>query len=197
MTSSWDLGLTIDARGHDDTQVRVVRWAGLTSEHLTVRVGTVLVHCIDGAGAMSAGRAWAAARLEAEDWRPPLREPSPTARPAAAGAAYPVGSVVFEGRQPWQVRRAGDALEVVVGPLAVRAHDITALDTHIRAWAEASALAARVFPGKAVPFGQLVEHQRRQTIRALDESPTRRAPKRRQTAVPPPPPGRGQSRDRD
>jgi hypothetical protein len=84
-----------------------------------------------------------------------------------------------------------------VGPLAVRAHDITALDTHIRAWAEASALAARVFPGKAVPFGQLVEHQRRQAIQALDDAPTRRTPRRRQTAMPPTPPRRGQSRDRD
>lgn len=88
--------------------------------------------------------------------------------------AYPVGSILFEGRQPWHVDVSAAALGVTVGPLQVRAYDTTALETHIRAWTEASAVAARLFPGKAVPFARLVELERRAALRAIDEPIERR-----------------------
>ncbi len=99
-----------------------------------------------------------------------------------------MGSIIFEGRQHWQASNTGDAIEVTVGPLLVRVRDMTALDTHVRAWTEASALAARVYPGKSLPFAQLVAQQRVAVLRALDSQPTRRParkPKGRPPGIPP------------
>ena len=176
MTNSWDLNLSIDARGHDDTSVTVVPGAGPSSAHLKVRAGTVIVHGLDAASAMSAARAWAAAQLTADQtWQPPLRDIPRPVRPAGLGAAYPVGSIILDGRQPWHVDRAGHALAVTVGPLQVRAHDMTALETHIRAWTEAAAVATRLFPGRALPFARLLEHERRERLRAIDEPSNRRS----------------------
>lgn len=174
MTDSWDLSLSIDAHGHDDTAVTVVPGVGSGSAHLKVRAGTVIVHCIDGASAMSAARAWAAAQLSSPQWQPALRDTRRPVPPGGLGAAYPLGSVIFEGRQPWHVDRVGHALAVTVGPLQVRAHDMTALQTHIRAWTEAAAIAARVFPGRAVPFARLLEQERRERLRVVDEPIDRR-----------------------
>lgn len=192
MTSSWDLSFIIDAHGHDDTQVSVVPGYGPSSPHLKVRTGLVLVQCLDGAAAMSAARAWAVARLATTHWLPPLHEARRPPTPHGAGAAYPLGSIIFEGRQPWHVENVGMALSVTVGPLQVRLHDVTAVDTHVRAWTEASAVAARLFPGKAVPFARMVEHERISALRAMDAQ-NERLRQRRKTIIPPPP-GRDQVR---
>jgi hypothetical protein len=187
MTSSWNLSLSLDARGHDDTHVSVVPTGG-RSPHLKVRVGGVVIHCLDAAAVMSAARAWAAARLGGSDWRPPLREGQRPPEVMDRGAAYPVGSIIFEGRQQWQAANTGGAIEVTVGPLLVRVRDMTALDTHVRAWTEASALAARVYPGRVLPFSQLVEQQRVATLRAEDARLERKPPrntKGRPPAIPP------------
>jgi hypothetical protein len=174
MSNSWDLSLSIDAHGHDDTAVAVVPGVGSSRAHLKVRAGTVVVHCIDGSSAMSAARAWAAAQLSALEWQPPLRDIRPPAPPAGSRAAYPAGSIIFEGRQPWHVDRVGHALAITVGPLQVRAYDMTALETHIRAWTHAAAVATRVFPGRAVPFARLLEQERHERLRAVDEPIDRR-----------------------
>lgn len=206
MTSSWDLSLTIDAHGHDDTQVSVVPGRGPGSPHLKVRAGLVVVHCLDGAAAMSAARAWAAARLAAMTWLPPLHETRQDPAPHGYGAAYPVGSIIFDGRQPWHVEQVGPAMSVTVGPLQVCAHDLTALDTHMRAWTEASAVATRLFPGKAVPFARLIEHERLAALRAIDSEAERRRPRRNPRPASSPPQhsrdprrdeGPGQTRGRD
>lgn len=185
MTSSWDLSLSIDAHGHDDTQVGVVPGFVGGSPHLKVRTGLVIVHCLDAAAAVTAGLAWASARLAGMTWLPPLND---TRRPhTETGAAYPMGSIYFEGRQPWHLELVDSSLSVTVGPLQVIAHDATALDTHIRAWTEASAVATRLFPGKAVPFARLVEHQRIAQLRALDREAERRGGKGRPNPLDPPP----------
>jgi hypothetical protein len=179
MTTAWDLTLSIDAHGHDDTHV-AARPAGTGSQQLVVRVGLVTVHCLDGASAMSAGLAWATARLHARSWLPDLQdhpEQWPTAARADSseyGAAYPTGSVLLEGRQRWQVTPRGMALGITVGPLHVTVHDWTALDTHVRAWTEATAIATRVFPGKSMPFSRLVDQARRNASREWDAQIERR-----------------------
>jgi hypothetical protein len=188
MTESWALSLSIDAQGHDDTQVSIAKGVGGGGPHLKVRTGPVLVHCLGPAAAMSAAQAWASARLAAMSWLPPLedrRGPAPTPS-AGLGAAIPCASLIFDGRQPWHVERVGPAMSITVGPLQVIARDATALDTHIRAWTEASAVAARLFPGRAVPFSRLIEHERIAQLRALDQKAEQRR-RRRRPSLPVPP----------
>lgn len=174
MTTSWELSLSIEARGHDDTHVGVVPGHGGRSPHLNVRVGTVVVHCLDPRAVMSSAEAWAKARVEAESWMPAIRDPRQRPPASGYGAAYPAASVILDGRQRWQVSHAGPVLDVTVGPLLVRVHDVTALETHVRAWAQASAVATRAFPGKAVPFARLVEHARYAEIRSLETAQVQR-----------------------
>lgn len=181
MTTAWDLTLSIDARGHDDTRVATLPAGSGGQRQLLVRVGLVTVHCLDGASAMSAGLAWATARFHARSWLPDLDAPLEPTPPGAAagssefGAAYPTGSILLDGRQRWQVTPRGMALAVTVGPLQVRVHDWTALDTHVRAWTEASAVASRLFPGKSLPFNQLVNQARRNACREWDATVDRRS----------------------
>jgi hypothetical protein len=179
MTTSWDLTLSIDAHGHDDTQVSAPPLGGSSGSQLLVRVGLVTVHCLDGASAMSAGLAWASARLHAREWLPDLetQDDEWARRPPATpgfGAAFSSGSVIFDGRQRWQVTPRDTTLVVTVGPLQVTVHDWTALDTHVRAWTEASAVATRLYPGKAMPFNQLVNVARKDALREIDAQVDRR-----------------------
>jgi hypothetical protein len=174
MTTSWELSLSIEARGHDDTHVGVVPGHGGRNPHLNVRVGTVVVHCLDPRAVMSSAEAWAKARVEAESWMPAIRDPRQRPPASGYGAAYPAASVILDGRQRWQVSHAGPVLDVTVGPLLVRVHDVTALDTHVRAWTQASAIASRTFPGKAVPFARLVEHARYAEVRSLETARVQR-----------------------
>jgi hypothetical protein len=196
MTDSWDLSLSIDAHGHDDTQVSVARGVGERSPHVRVRTGLVLVHCLGPAAAMSAAQAWACARLAGMTWLPRLddrRRPAPQGR----GAAYPSASVIFDGRQQWHVEQVGAAMSITVGPLQVLAHDATALDTQIRAWTEASAVAARLFPGQAVPFSRLVEHERIAQLKAIDRQAGQRSRRHLPRPSAPPAPGRDGPGDLD
>jgi hypothetical protein len=188
MTDEWKLSLSIDAHGHDDTHVGVVRAVGEGPPHLKVRTGGVIVHCLGPAAAMSAAEAWACARLAGETWLPAQDNRRPSAPAPHLGVAYPSASIIFDGRQPWHLDHVGPAMSITVGPLKVVAYDVTALDTHIRAWTEASAVATRLFPGKAVPFARLVEHQRIGQLRALDRQPAPRRP--RKPVRPPEPPRR-------
>lgn len=174
MTTPWELSLSIESRGQDDTHVSVVPGHGGSSPHLNVRVGSVVVHCLDARAVMSSSEAWAKARVEAESWMPAIRRPRPTSPTTGYGAAYPAASVILDGRQRWQVSHTGPALDVTVGPLLVRVHDVPALETHIRAWTQASAIAARAFPGKAVPFARLVEHARYAEVRSIEAARDRR-----------------------
>lgn len=163
MPKPWDISLFVDAVGHDQARVRVGRGGHEQRPHLTVQTGGVLVYCIDAASAMSAAQAWAAARVRISDWLP-TELPARLAPVPGYGAAHPAGSVIFEGSQPWNVSTRGEGLTVTVGCLSVRVRDWTALDTHVRAWSEASAVALRIFPGRAVPFTQLVERARISSI---------------------------------
>lgn len=174
MTTSWELSLSIEARGHDDSHVGVVPRHGGSSPHLNVRVGTVVVHCLDPRAVMSSAEAWAKARVEAESWMPAIRGPRQRPPASGYGAAYPAASVILDGRQRWQVSHTGPVMDVTVGPLLVRVHDLTALETHVRAWAQASAIAVRAFPGKAVPFARLVEHARYAEVRSLETARVQR-----------------------
>ena len=163
MTKPWDISLFVDAVGQDEARVRVGRGGHEQRPHLIVRTGLVLVYCLDAQAAMSTAQAWAAARVRISDWLPT----EPPARPAPApgfGGAHPGGSVIFEGRQPWNLSTRGEGLTVTVGPLSVRVRDWTALDTHVRAWSEASAVAMRIFPGRSVPFTKLLERARISSI---------------------------------
>lgn len=172
MTASWALSLSIDAHGHDDTNVRHWRAAGPGRDHLVVRVGMVTVFCLDGDAASSAGLAWATARLKAREWLPDLdsddRLPAAPVHDRRYGGAFPAGSLILDGRQRWNVVPRPDHLAVTVGPLRVNVYDFTALDTHVRAWTEATALATRLFPNKAVPFSLLVNQARKNALRDVD-----------------------------
>lgn len=171
MSTSWDLSLSVDAHGHDDTSVRTWPSRGAGRDHLVVRVGMVTVFCLDGDAATSAGLAWATARLKAREWLPDLQDDHRRFPPAAErgyGGAFPAGSLIFDGRQRWNVVPRADRLAVTVGPLQVNVHDFTALDTHVRAWTQASALATQLFPNRAVPFNMLVTQARRNALRDVD-----------------------------
>lgn len=169
----------MDAFGHDDTHVSI-QTAWDHRRHLQVRTGSVLIYCLDGAALTSTAQAWAAAQVHAADWLP-RNQAAPPDRPTAAGAAYPVGSVIFTGRQPVNLSTQGDGLLVTVGCVQIRVRDNTALDTHVRAWAQASDLGTRVFPGRAAPFGHLLHEARISSIqRAAGElQPPKERPARR------------------
>ena len=161
----------MDAHGHDDTSVRTWPSQGDGRDHLVVRVGAMTVFCLDGQAATSAGLAWATARLKAREWLPDLdigRVRSSPADNRGYGGAFPAGSLILDGRQRWSVVPRSDRLAVTVGPLQVNVYDFTALDTHVRAWTEASALATRLFPDKAVPFNMLVNQARQNALRDVD-----------------------------
>jgi hypothetical protein len=182
MTASWELSFTVDAHGHEQARVWTLPIVGSPSRQLVVRVGRVTVGCLDGASAMSAGMAWATARWQTREWLPEAPEEPWRARlvpDTPYGGAYPAGSILLDGRQPWQVTPEGMALRVTVGPLQVVVHDLTALDTHVRAWTEASAMAARLFPGKAMPFNRLVDQARKDHYREIDATRDRERSRRR------------------
>ena len=170
MTRPWDVQVSIDAVGHDDAQVRVVTSPGSSRPHILVRTGSVLVHCLDGAAVTSAASAWAAGQVRVGDWLP--RQPAPRERPPGGfGDAYPAGSVILDGRQRWAISTAGEGLTVAIGCLHVQVRDRVALDTHVCAWAQASALATRVYPGRAVPYAQLVRRAQISSIRRAAGEP--------------------------
>lgn len=123
---------------------------------VNVRVGSLISHCLDPSAVMSIASAWAAGQVRVGTWLPATAPPPPAAA-KGFGVAYPASSVIFEGRQPWTVSTVNPGLTVTFGCVSITVHDRAALETQTRAWAEASAISAKLFPGRAVPFGRLLE----------------------------------------
>lgn len=170
MAKPWDLRFTVDTVGSDSCRVRPRRLTPDGSHaHLLVRAGPVTVFVLDPAALTDLASAWAAAHVRGAHLLPiqlPLRPPATRARP---GAAYPLAEVVVEGRQRWNVRTPQPGqphLLVTAGWLNVRVHDRVALDTQVRAWAEASAFGGRIFGRNRTPsFDHLLEQAQIAAVR--------------------------------
>jgi hypothetical protein len=125
------------------------------------------VFVLDPAALTDLTSAWAAAQVRGAHQLPvelpvrPLRH--------GPGAAYPLAQVVVEGRQKWNVRppQAGQPfLLVSAGWVNVRVHDRVALDTQVRAWAEASAFGGKNFGRNRTPsFDHLLEQAQIAAVR--------------------------------
>ncbi len=171
MPQPWDLTMVVDAVGSDSCRARPRVVHHDRTPHLVVRAGPLTVFALDAGAVTDLASAWAAAHVRGAHLLP--AELPQRTRPAreAAGAVFPVADVVVEGRQRWNVRppdRLQRFLEVGTGSVTVRVHDRVALDTQVRAWAEASAFGIRIFGRSRVPaFGALLEQQR---IRAVREA---------------------------
>jgi hypothetical protein len=133
-----------------------------------------MIYALDPVAITDLATAWAAAHVRGGHLLPvqlPVRQPP--SRPQL-GAAYPIAEVVVQGRQRWNVRppdRGQPFIEVGVGSMTVRVHDRVALDTQVRAWAEASARGIQIFGRlRGVPFDELLE---RQQVRAIREAANR------------------------
>lgn len=158
MADPWPLHLTVDAHGEEDSWVRVRRTSADTAAYLSVRVGSVLVYCLDGAAVTAIASAWARAYAAAAD-RLPLDSAKPRPLAHRTGYAAPVAQVVAEGPQRWDVtapRPTHRYAEVSSSWLTVRVHDATALRTYTRAWAQAGDL-GQVLRRPPVPFARLLE----------------------------------------
>lgn len=158
MSDPWPLHLTVDAHGCEDSFVRVRRTAPGGPAHLTVRVGSVLVYCLDAAAVTAMAAAWARAYAGSADLLPVTsRQPRPLA--TLGGYAAPAAQVVAEGPTRWNVtapRPGHRYAEVASSWLTVRVYDATALRTHTRAWAAACDLGGRALTRPPVPFARLL-----------------------------------------
>jgi hypothetical protein len=65
--------------------------------------------------------------------------------------------------------------------LTVRVHDKVALDTHVRAWAQASAYTGRVYSRRTPPFDQLLEQAQIAAVRMATREHDRRIDHGRRT----------------
>jgi hypothetical protein len=168
VANPWDLRLTVDAVGADSCRARPRRLTPDGSHaHLLVRAGPVLVFVLDPAALTDLASAWAAAQVRGAHLLP-IQLPTKAAL-RRSGAAYPLAEVVVEGRQRWNVRPPEPGqphLLVTAGWLTVRVHDRVALDTQVRAWAEASAFGGALFGRKRTPpFDHLVEQAQIAAVR--------------------------------
>lgn len=174
MPKPWDMHVTVDATGNDGCRARPrsVHRDG-TGAHMDVQAGPLRVYALDPQSVTDLATAWAAAHVRGAHLLPVELPGRPAATRPGLGAAYPIAEVVVEGRQRWNVRppdRGQHFLEVGVGWLTVRIHDRVALDTQVRAWAEASAFGIKIFGRNRVPsFDALLEQQQ---IRAVREAAT-------------------------
>ena len=159
MPDPWPLHLTVDAHGCEDSSVRGRRAHADGPEHLTVRVGSVLVYCLDATAVTTMAEAWARAYAAGADLLPVNgHRPRPLA--TRGGYAAPTAQVVAEGATRWTVtspRPGHPYTEVASSWLTVRVHDATALRTHTRAWAQAADLGQHVLSRPPVPFRRLLE----------------------------------------
>lgn len=158
MPDAWPLHLTVDAHGREDSFVRVRRTSADTAAYLSVRVGSVLVYCLDGAAVTAIAAAWARAYAAAADLLP-VNSPVPRPLASHTGYAAPAAHIVAEGPQRWDVtapRPAHRHAEISSDWLTVRVHDTTALMTHTRAWAQAGDL-GQVLRRPPVPFARLLQ----------------------------------------
>ena len=182
MAKPWDLRLTVDAIGCDSYRVRPRRHAPEPNRaHLLVRAGPMSVYVLDPVALTDLASAWAAAQVRGGHLLP-MQLSAPSTRPGH-GAAYPVADVVVEGHQRWNVRppQPGQAhLLVTAGWVNVRVHDRVALDTQVRAWAEASAVGGQLFGRKRAPsFDQLLEDAQITATREAAAKSDARADRRR------------------
>lgn len=168
MARPWDLRLTVDTVGHDSCRVRPRRLTPDGSHaHLLVRAGPLTVFVLDPTALTDLASAWAAAQVRGAHLLP-IQLPVPPIK-QRPGAAYPLAEVVVEGRQRWNVRPPENGqphLLVTAGWMNVRVHDRLALDTQVRAWAEASAFGGRIFGRNRTPsFDHLVEQAQIAAVR--------------------------------
>jgi hypothetical protein len=181
MNTPWDLQFTVDAAGADGHRVGTRSSGPGARPHLIVRTGPLIVYAVDGDSVTTMAQAWARASVTARKDLPTITE---RRRPAKRqpGAAYPVGDVVVEGKQHFDVipPHFGQHHAVVTtGWLTVRVHDQFSLDTHVRAWKQASAVGQRVLRTRPVPFARLLEAERRRAIELARRPPQRRSGPRR------------------
>ena len=159
MFEPWPLHLVVDAHGDDGSCVRIRRSHPSGPAHLSVRVGAVVVYCLDGAAVTSIAAAWARAYMASADLLPlTSRTPRPLA--TRSGYAAPAAQVVAEGPGRWDVlapRIGQPYAQVDSSWLTVRVHDATALRTHTRAWARAGDLGQHVLRRPPVPFRRLLD----------------------------------------
>lgn len=154
----WELQLTIDARAGDDFRVRPRLTHRPGAAHLTVRVGPLMVYCLDGPAVTSIAAAWAQAHASATHLLP-LHPSRPRPQAPQAGHVDAVAEVVAEGQQRWDVvaPRPGQPFALVTSKwLTVRVHDVPALQTQLHAWATACDLGQRVLPHPPVTFDRLL-----------------------------------------
>jgi hypothetical protein len=165
MPDPWPLHLNVDAHGGDDSFVRVRRRADGPA-HLTVRVGSMLVYCLDAGAVTTMAAAWARAYAASADLLPLIsRQPRPLATHVGYGA--PTAQVVAEGPVRWDVtppRPGHPYVEVASSWLTVRVHDATALRTHTRAWAQAADLGQHALTTPPVPFRRLLDAANAQEV---------------------------------
>jgi len=178
MAKPWDLRVTVDTVGHDSCRVRLRRLTPDGSHaHLQVRAGPLTVYVLDPAALTDLASAWAAAQVRAAPLLP-IQLPVAAIR-HGPGAAYPIAEVVVEGRQRWNIRPPQNGqphLLVTAGWMSVRVHDRVALDSQVRAWAEAAAFGGRVFGRRRTPsFDHLLEQAQIAAVREAAARDDRRA----------------------
>jgi hypothetical protein len=159
MADPWPLHLTVDAHGSEDSFVRVRRTRPDGPAHLTVRVGSVMVYCLDAGAVTAMAAAWARAYASSADLLPITGQP-PRPLGTRGGYAAPTAQVVAEGPIRWNVappRPGYPYAEVASSWLTVKVHDATALRTHTRAWAQASDLGQHVLSRPPVLFRRLLD----------------------------------------
>jgi hypothetical protein len=179
----WDLALTVDAVGHDAAHVRARRFTEQGAHpHLSVRTGPVIVYCLDARSVTDMASAWAAAQVRGAHLLPVESPAKPT--PKELGSAFPIAEVVMEGRQQWNIGEPTTGrheLLVSVGRLTFRVHDKVALDTQVRAWAQASAYTGRVYSRRTPPFDQLLEQAQIAAVRMAARDHDRQIDRGRRT----------------
>ena len=189
MANDWKLTLGVEAMGHDDHHVTLRHVTRDRAPYVVVRVGSVIAHCLGPAAVGSGAQAWAAAQARVIAGDLPMLSHEAGRRPLTGGregAAVPCGSVVFDGAQPWSVTISRDAGTLVtIGCLQVRVRDWTALDVHVRAWAQAMDLAVKAFPDQGIPFSRMVSNARFNELdrgvgiwQAREDGPERDGPRR-------------------
>jgi hypothetical protein len=172
MNKPWGLHLTVDAAGSDDYNVRT-RSISARRDALEVRIGPMLVYCVDGQAVNDLSAAWATAlvrvsrRLRLTPGAPttpkPPRENAAAKAKAAGGLASPASEIVVAGKQPFRVIPPHDNrlyATVATSWLTVRVHDRIALETYTQAWSLASAVGGRLLDPAPPPFAQLVRDAR-------------------------------------
>jgi hypothetical protein len=150
--------LEIDAHNRDTVRVRPHRFGSGAEAVAAVRIGPLLVYCLDAASVRSIAAAWAEAQRSIDLLPTKSAEVTGGARrPLPSGSAFPVAEVVADGSQRWEVSPPGPGQRFVVVTtdwLIARVHDQAALQAYTNAWTEACALLDA--PAEPTAFDELV-----------------------------------------